>query len=74
VVNGEPALDLDYPEDSKAGADANFVITGTGGLVEVQGTAEGAPFSRAQFLELLTLAEQGCAELVRLQKQALGLP
>jgi ribonuclease PH len=74
VFNGEPALDLDYPEDSKAGADANFVITGSGGLVEVQGTAEGAPFSRAQFLELLTLAEQGCAELVGLQKRALDLP
>ena len=73
VVNGEAVLDLDYPEDSKAGADANFVVTGTGGLVEVQGTAEGAPFSRAQFLELLALAEKGCADLVALQKQAAGL-
>jgi len=73
VVNGEAVLDLDYPEDSKAGADANFVVTGAGGLVEVQGTAEGAPFSRAQFLELLALAEKGCADLVALQKQAAGL-
>jgi ribonuclease PH len=73
VVEGEAVLDLDYPEDSKAGADANFVITGAGGLVEVQGTAEGAPFSRAQFLDLLTLAERGCADLVALQKKAAGL-
>ncbi len=66
-------LDLDYPEDSNAGADANFVITGTGKLVEIQGTAEEAPFSEEQFLELLSLAKHGTAELTKLQKQALGL-
>ena len=54
-------LDLDYAEDSVAETDANFVITGTGGLVEVQGTAEGKPFSEAQFLDLLRLAKGGVA-------------
>ena len=71
IVNGAPALDLDYAEDSKADTDANFVITGKGGIVEVQGTAEGAPFSDEQFLALLALAKQGCAELTALQKAAL---
>ncbi|HBS31497.1 MAG TPA: ribonuclease PH, partial [Parvularcula sp.] len=65
IVNGAPALDLDYAEDSAAGTDANFVITGKGGLVEVQGTAEGAPFSDDQFLALLALARAGCADLAR---------
>jgi ribonuclease PH len=69
IVNGAPALDLDYAEDSTAGTDANFVITGKGGLVEVQGTAEGAPFSDEQFLALLSLARAGCAELARRQKE-----
>lgn len=73
IYNGTPVLDLDYAEDSNAGADANFVITGTGQLVEVQGTAEGAPFDEAQFLELMRLAKQGCASLKLMQKQALGL-
>lgn len=67
IVNGAPALDLDYAEDSTAGTDANFVITGKGGLVEVQGTAEGAPFSDEQFLTLLALARVGCADLARRQ-------
>ena len=72
VVKGEAVLDLDYLEDSAAETDANFVMTGSGGLVEVQGTAEGAPFSRAQLLDLLALAEGGIAQLITLQKQAIG--
>jgi ribonuclease PH len=66
-------LDLDYAEDSVAGTDANFVLTGTGGIVEIQGTAEGVPFSEEQFAELLGLARKGSAELVALQKQVLKL-
>jgi ribonuclease PH len=72
IVNGEAVLDIDYLEDSKAETDANFVMTGKGGLVEVQGTAEGAPFSEAQFLELMALARGGIEQLVLLQKQAVG--
>ena len=68
IVGGAPVLDLDYAEDSTAGTDANFVITGKGGLVEVQGTAEGEPFSDEQFLALLSLARQGCTSLA--EKQA----
>src|SRR5450432_769380 len=59
---GTAVLDLDYPEDSKAEADANFVLTGTGGIVEVQGTAEKDPFTEAQFHELMTLAKKGVGE------------
>ena len=70
IVNGAPALDLDYAEDSTAQTDANFVITGKGGLVEVQGTAEGAPFNDEQFLALLSLARAGCADLAALQRGA----
>ncbi|MBV8392855.1 MAG: ribonuclease PH, partial [Alphaproteobacteria bacterium] len=69
---GMAVLDLDYPEDSAAEADANFVLTGSGGIVEVQGTAEKDPFSEAQFLELMTLAKKGVAELTRLQRLAIG--
>ena len=69
---GTAVLDLDYPEDSKAEADANFVLTGTGGIVEVQGTAEKDPFSEAQFVELMELAKKGVTELTRLQKLAIG--
>jgi ribonuclease PH len=72
IWEGNPVLDLDYPEDSKADADANFVLTGAGGIVEVQGTAEQDPFSEAQFLELMKLAKKGIGELVTLQKQAVG--
>ena len=72
IYEGEAVLDLDYPEDSSAQADANFVLTGTGGIVEVQGTAEERPFSRAQFSQLMELAEKGVTELVRLQNQAVG--
>jgi len=73
IYEGTAVLDLDYPEDSNAQADANFVMTGTGGIVEIQGTAEERPFSRAQFLELTDLAEVGIRQLVEAQKKALGL-
>jgi ribonuclease PH len=69
---GTPVLDLDYAEDSGAETDANFVITGKGGLVEVQGTAEGKPFSEAELLALLALAKGGIARLVELQKAAIA--
>jgi ribonuclease PH len=70
IVGGTPMLDLDYAEDSAAATDANFVMTGAGGLVEVQGTAEGAPFSEDQFLAMLQLARRGIARLIDLQKLA----
>jgi len=73
VWNGRPVLDLDYAEDSKAETDANFVLTGKGGLVEVQGTAEGEPFSEAQLMELLRLARAGTAVLFARQREAVGL-
>lgn len=72
LYGGEAVLDLDYAEDSEADADANFVMTGSGGIVEVQGTAEGAPFSQAQFDALMALARQGIGELVELQKLTVG--
>ncbi|WP_131196169.1 ribonuclease PH [Lichenihabitans psoromatis] len=72
IVKGEAVLDLDYIEDSSAETDANFVITGSGGLVEVQATAEGLPFSKEQLNALLTLAEGGIGQLVALQKQVIG--
>ncbi|GJD31644.1 Ribonuclease PH [Methylobacterium adhaesivum] len=72
IVKGVPVLDLDYAEDSGAETDANFVITGSGGLVEVQGTAEGKPFSEEELLALLRLAKGGTERLVALQKQALA--
>jgi ribonuclease PH len=71
---GQPVLDLDYAEDSKAGADANFVLTGRGGVVEVQATAEGAPFTEADLTALLGLAKRGTAELFAAQRRAAGLP
>ncbi|MSO76976.1 MAG: ribonuclease PH [Alphaproteobacteria bacterium] len=70
---GTPVLDLDYDEDSTADADANFVMTGKGLIIEVQGTAEREPFTHAQFLSLLGLAEAGIRDLVAMQRQALGL-
>ena len=73
MFNGTPLLDLDYAEDSKSGCDMNVVMTGTGGFVEVQGTAEGEPFARAELDALLVLASGGISRLVSLQKQALGL-
>jgi ribonuclease PH len=71
IIEGVPALDLDYAEDSSAHTDANFVITGSGGLVEVQGTAEGAPFSEAELNQMLALARKGVGELIALQKATL---
>ncbi|MFD6319691.1 MULTISPECIES: ribonuclease PH [Methylorubrum] len=72
IYKGQPVLDLDYAEDSAAETDANFVITGKGGIVEVQGTAEMEPFSEAQFIELLALAKGGIANLVELQRKAIA--
>jgi len=71
IVGGVPVLDLEYEEDSRAETDANFVITGSGGLVEVQSTAEGKPFSRDELAQLLDLAEAGVGRLVELQKLAI---
>ena len=73
VVAGGAVLDLDYAEDSQAMTDANFVLTGAGGIVEIQATAEGAPFDEAQFAEMLRLARAGIADLTRRQRVALGL-
>jgi ribonuclease PH len=73
IFEGAPVLDLDYPEDSACGCDMNVVMTGAGNFVEVQGTAEGAAFGRAQLDELIGLAERGIRELIGHQKRALGL-
>jgi ribonuclease PH len=73
IYENVPVLDLDYPEDSTAGTDSNFVLTGSGGIVEIQGTAEGVPFSEAEFGQLLALARKGAGELVALQKEVLKL-
>jgi ribonuclease PH len=70
IWNGTPVLDLDYEEDSKAETDGNFVMTGAGGVVEVQATAEGAPFSEAELTALLGLARKGTAELFAKQREA----
>jgi ribonuclease PH len=72
IVEGTPLLDLDYPEDSTAEVDANVVMTGDGGLVEVQATAERTPLSRAHLDELLALAQQGIEGLRAAQEQALA--
>ena len=72
IYGGQPVLDLDYAEDSVAGADANFVMTDAAGLVEVQGSAEGATFSRDEFLALLDLATAGTAALVAAQRAAVA--
>src|SRR5437667_148730 len=73
IVEGLPVLDLDYAEDSTAETDANFVLTGGGGIVEIQAIAEGAPFDEASFTRMLALARGGIAELTRQQRAALGL-
>ena len=73
VVDANAVLDLDYAEDSHAETDANFVLTGRGGIVEIQATAEGAPFDEALFAEMLRLARAGIADLTRRQWVALGL-
>lgn len=72
IYGGQPVLDLDYAEDSVAGTDANFVMTGTGGLIEIQGSAEGATFSRAEFNALMDLAEKGTTALVAAQRAAVA--
>jgi len=71
IYQGTPVLDLDYPEDSSCDTDMNVVMTGKGGMIEVQGTAEGATFSRAELTALLDLAEQGIHDLTKLQLEAL---
>jgi ribonuclease PH len=73
VVAGSAVLDLDYAEDSQAETDANFVLTGAGGIVEIQATAEGAPFDDRLFAEMMKLARAGIAELTRRQRTTLGL-
>ena len=72
IIDGTPMLDLAYEEDVRAGTDMNVVMTGDGRFVEVQGTAEGTPFDRDELNALLDVAAQGCAELTRLQREALG--
>ena len=72
IFKGELVLDLDYPEDSDCDTDMNVVMTGSGGIVEIQGTAEGEPFTRAQMSQLVDLAETGIGELVARQKAALA--
>ena len=73
IWNGFSVLDLDYSEDSSAEADCNFVLTGAGGIIEIQATAEKEPFSPSIFDELTNLAKCGVAELVRLQKTVLDI-
>jgi len=73
LYEGVPVLDLDYAEDSNCDTDMNVVMTGSGGFVEIQGTAEGEPFSLAQMDALVALAKQGIVELIARQKAALGL-
>ena len=70
ICKGATVLDLDYAEDSEADTDANFVMTGNGNIIEIQGTAEKTPFSEEQFLGLLALAKKGVTKLVDLQKMA----
>lgn len=73
ICEGVPVVDLDYPEDSACDTDMNVVMTGSGGFVEVQGTAEGVPFSQAQMDALMQLAQRGIRELIAKQKEALDL-
>ena len=73
IYNGVPVLDLDYNEDSVADTDANFVLTSSGGIVEIQGTAEGIPFTESQFETLMALAKKGASEIIKLQLDALSL-
>ena len=72
IYAGQPVLDLDYPEDSEAGVDGNFIMTGSGQLIEVQMSAEGATYSREQMNQLMDLAEKGVGELVSAQKAAVN--
>ncbi|MEJ2023393.1 MAG: ribonuclease PH, partial [Maritimibacter sp.] len=70
IYAGQPVLDLDYPEDSEAGVDGNFVMTGSGRLIEVQMSAEGSTYTRDQMTKLMDLADLGVAALVEAQKAA----
>lgn len=72
IYNGTPVLDLDYAEDSEAETDANFVMTGDGRIIEIQGTAEKTPFSQDEFLALMALAKKGIGRLCDLQKMAVS--
>jgi ribonuclease PH len=72
IYRGTPVLDLDYAEDSAADTDANFVMTGKGGIVEIQGTAEGAPFTEEELMALMALARKGVGDLISLQKLAIA--
>ncbi len=72
IYKGQPVLDLDYPEDSDCDTDMNVIMTGRGGIVEIQGTAEGEPFTRAQMNQLVDLAETGIGELIARQKAILA--
>jgi len=74
IFASQPVIDLDYLEDSAAETDANFVMTGSGGIVEIQGTAEAEPFTQEQLLELLELAKNGIADLVAMQKEVVARP
>ena len=72
IYGGQPVLDLDYAEDSEAGTDANFVMTESKGLIEIQSSAEGATFDRSEFDTLMDLAEKGISELIKAQKTAIS--
>ena len=72
MYKGDPVAALDYPEDSDCATDMNVIMTGSGGIVEIQGTAEGEPFTRAQMNQLIDLAEAGIRDLVAKQKEALS--
>ena len=72
IYKGSPVLDLDYPEDSSAETDMNVVMTDAGGFIEVQGTAEAAPFSQNEMLAMMALARSGIEEIIELQKKALA--
>jgi ribonuclease PH len=72
IIDGEPRLDLPYEEDVRAETDMNVVMTGDGRFIEVQGTAEGQPFDRSMLDSLLELAEKGCADLTKIQQEALA--
>ena len=74
MYNGNPVLDLDYAEDSNAETDMNVVMTETGGFIEIQGTAEAAPYTRAEMDAMLALAEKGVNDLLVIQRQALEQP
>jgi ribonuclease PH len=72
IYQGTPVLDLDYAEDSEADTDANFVMTGDGRIIEIQGTAEKEPFTQDELMKLMALAQHGVGKLVDLQKMAVG--